>query len=208
MRISLKPERAKIKGETKIPINVENSLKSKLIKNFKELGVLVSGDFLLKSGKRSDFYINIKAAIGSPVCVELMLELIDLKFKNSSPLSKVTNVVGTGLGGHVFTSFLSSNKKLVAGYDRGSSKSHGTGKIWEGIVPKPQDNTIITDDVYSSGTSVNQTLESLEKEVGSYDMIQAIFVVANRSNPKKTFHVASNGKEIPIISLMDDSNLF
>jgi orotate phosphoribosyltransferase len=118
----------------------------------------------------------------------------------------ITNVVGSGLGGHTFSSFILLSHKLFAGYDRGVAKKHGTGKVWEGKVPGPENNTLVLDDVYSNGTSMSETLLSLESQVGTSDMVKAIVVVVNRSDPKREFHTTSGGRQIPIISIFSSSD--
>ena len=206
MRKILTNERPNLKSEPKIPIIRENVIKSELLKYLKDNGILKFGDFVLKSGLTSQFYIDIKSAFGHPVAVNFIMDLIKIKLEKNDLLHNLKNVIGSGLGGHTFTSMMMLENNFFAGYDRGNPKKHGTGKIWEGKVPDKEDKTIITEDVYSSGTSVNETLESLEKEVGTSEMVEAIVVVVNRSEPIKKFHIAKDGREIPIISIFDSKD--
>lgn len=206
MRANIKPEKVKLKPEVKNPKIFENVLKSELIHSFAEKGIFVKEKVVLKSGKESDFYINVKAAIGYPKIVDMMKKLFELKLQETSFFNSVTNIVGSGLGGHTLAPLVMSFANLYAGYDRGTRKGYGTSKVWEGKVPSVTDKTIIIDDVYSNGTSVNGTLESLESEVGTSDMVEGILVVVNRTDPQRTFHTTSNGRKIPIISLFDEND--
>jgi orotate phosphoribosyltransferase len=61
-------------------------------------------------------------------------------------------------------------------------KSHGTGKVLEGVVPSNESFVIIPDDVFTTGKSVVQTVISLVNS-GISTLPKGILVVANRSEP-------------------------
>jgi orotate phosphoribosyltransferase len=73
-------------------------------------------------------------------------------------------------------------KYALACYDRGEAKSHGTGKVLEGVVPSNESFVIIPDDVFTTGKSVVQTVISLVNS-GISTLPKGILVVANRSEP-------------------------
>lgn len=158
------------------------------------------GLFELKSGGLSNYYIDVKEAMGNPECSVLIVELLNLLLPE-----KTTNTVGSGLGGHTIASALMVKTGIPTGYDRGKPKNHGTGKVWEGSLPDENSEIVIVDDVFSSGTSVRETNESLKNYVTANPNITAILTVVNRSEPKtKSFLI--DGKEVPIISIFEGSD--
>ena len=56
--------------------------KTKLMKLLKEDNVIKFGDFTLSSGRKSDYYIDMKKAITEPAILECVAHLITDKIKD------------------------------------------------------------------------------------------------------------------------------
>lgn len=159
------------------------------------------GKYLLKSGILTNYYINIKTALGN----EASSVASDI-FALIAPKG-VKKVIGSGLGGHVLVGMLRDRLGIEASYDRGSLKKHGTGQVWEGEPPVDEnEELLLIDDVITKGTSVNDTYESIEKHLFQNPNITHIMVVANRMDPPQDY-IEVQGKKIPIISIFDANDL-
>ncbi|MBC7119260.1 MAG: orotate phosphoribosyltransferase, partial [Methanobacteriaceae archaeon] len=62
-----------MRGETE-----EEKLKRRLLKLLEEKKVIKTGDFILSSGKKSNYYVDIKKAITDPQVLDLIAELIKM----------------------------------------------------------------------------------------------------------------------------------
>jgi orotate phosphoribosyltransferase len=192
-------------------------LKNETIKMMIEAGVakignpndkLGEGLYTLKSGRRSELYINVKeGGIGRP---EIMLNIGKLIAAN---LPDISHLVSSGLGGHALSASvalaaLHDWKDVLCCYDRGEAKSHGTGKVLEGIIPNEDSVIVIPDDVFTTGTSVKSTIKSLF-DSGIRKLPQAIIVVCDRSDDKKGYlEVEVDGviHQIPVISIYTEKD--
>lgn len=148
----------------------------KLIRLLQKESVLEYGDFVLHSGVTSNYYCDIKKALGAPALLKILTsELIKLIPKNT------TCVAGSGYGGITLASLVSYKSNLPLVLVRDKVKSHGTKKLIDGYIPNSKDRTCIIDDVYTTGSSINETKQKL---VHTKATITKPVVVLNRSNKK------------------------
>jgi len=164
---------------------------SLLAKELKRLKIIRRGKFVLKSVEVSDFYVDMKKAFGDPkafslICSELC-KIID---------KKATCVAGSGHGGLPLATAVSLKLDLPLVLVRDKDKKHGLRKLIDGYVPDKKDKVVIIDDVFSSGTSISNTVRALSK---TKSKIIAGYVVVSRGD-------ASNFK-ISINSLLDHRKL-
>lgn len=149
---------------------------SALIKSLCEASILKYGEFVLRSGEVSDYYCDIKEALGYPKILELMVrELLKKVPKNA------TCIAGSGYGGISLATLVAFKKKLPLVLVRDTIKKHGTRKIIDGYVPTRKDTVLIIDDVYTTGSSIKDTKEKLLHTKAKFSKP---LVVLNRS--KKT----------------------
>ncbi|OGM99381.1 MAG: hypothetical protein A3B91_00485 [Candidatus Yanofskybacteria bacterium RIFCSPHIGHO2_02_FULL_41_29] len=162
-----------------------------LARELKKLKIVKRGRVVLKSGEVSDFYVDMKKAFGDPrafslICSELC-KIID---------KRATCVAGSGHGGLPLATAVSLRLKLPLVLVRDSDKKHGLSKLIDGYVPGKKDKVVVIDDVFSSGTSISNTVRALNK---TKSKIVAGYVVVSRGD-------ASNFK-ISINSLLDHRKL-
>lgn len=121
----------------------------------------------LASGKKSDFYIDMKNTLLHPVGIKLMSEIIAEKIKKiRSSGVKIKGVGGLTMGADPLSTGVSMitadwGDPLYAVYIRKEPKEHGTQSWLEGMKNfTPGDGIIILEDVVTTGGS---TLKSIER---------------------------------------------
>jgi orotate phosphoribosyltransferase len=147
-------------------------------------GVLVYGDFILRNGESSNYYCDIKQALGNPKIVKKMIDAL-------LPLipQKATCIAGSGYGGISLASLIAYKKKLPLVLVRDKVKDHGTKKIIDGYVPNKKDIVCIIDDVFTTGSSIADTKEKL-RPLGV--VFTKPVVVLNRSKSKSVVFLISD----------------
>ena len=121
-----------------------------------ECGAIKFGDFILTSGKRSSYYIDIKKASTKAKILELMGDMLAEKVKGDL-------LAGVELGAIplvVVTALKTGRNYLII---RKEVKSHGTRKMIEGEYEKGQVVDLI-EDVVTTGKSVLRAIKILRDE--------------------------------------------
>lgn len=130
---------------------------------------LLRGDFTLRSGRKSKFYLDIRKSYGDP---ELLNGLADRLWDAFN--CETDCVVGYGFGGIPLATTISSRHNLRLVNIREDRKDHGTGQQIEGYQPKPGDRVIIPDDVFSTGSSIKRATEIIRQtgaEIVKYGVV-------------------------------------
>jgi orotate phosphoribosyltransferase len=157
-------------------------------KNFFFRNVLVpfvrTGDFTLRSGQKSDLYIDVKNAMlskgGSTLYVRLATDIMNCD-------SRINCVVGYGYGGAIFCTSM-----MKYGFDpiifRSQDKTYGLGSIPIGQCSEPPGKFAILEDVITTEGSVRECLDAMVNsgliDAGEEENIP-IFVIVDRR--KKEF---------------------
>lgn len=133
--------------------------KTELALKFIEIGVLQFGNFTLKSGLQSPFYLDFRRIVGHPHILKAISQRLwamaaDLEFDHLCGVPYAALSLSS-------TMSILLDKPLVI--KRKEAKGHGTKKMVEGVF-KAGDTCLVIDDVISSGISMIETLEALEKE--------------------------------------------
>ncbi|RAP49331.1 MAG: orotate phosphoribosyltransferase [Methanosphaera sp. SHI613] len=153
--------------------------KSRLIELLKENDVIKFGDFTLSSGKKSDYYVDMKKAITEPEILECVAHLITEKIDDD-----IDKIAGPALGAvpiATATSLISKKPMLMI---RKEKKSYGTSKQIEGQLNE-NDNVIIVEDVTTTGGSLIKAINVIEDNGGN--IIKAFVIVDREEGAKDTF---------------------
>lgn len=124
-----------------------------------DLGVLQFGEFTLKSGLRSPFYLDFRRIVAYPTILKTISEhlwnlVADLEFDH---------LCGVPYAALSLSSTMATMNAKPMIVKRKEQKKHGTKRLVEGIY-QDGDTCVVIDDVISSGISMIETLEALESE--------------------------------------------
>lgn len=132
-------------------------------------GAVQFGEFTLTSGRKSSYYVNMKAALADP----RLLKLVAKALKDRLP-KRAGCVAGMELGAVPIAVALALEAQLPYAMIRKAKRTHGTGSRVEGALSQ---EVVIVEDVATSGGSLIETLDVLE-ELGTE--VLACFVVVDR----------------------------
>jgi orotate phosphoribosyltransferase len=121
------------------------------------------GDFTLASGKKSSYYVNSKKAIFNGEVVNLLSEVLwemtkDLKIDAAGGLE----VGAIPMAAVLAQRFAMHGQPLEGFFVRKQAKEHGSKERVEGVL-KAGMRVAVLDDVLTTGGSVLQAIEEIEK---------------------------------------------
>lgn len=132
-------------------------MSEELARSLRGLGVVEHGQVNLRAGEMADFYLDVKLALGSP---EILNAIANEMAKQIDKVA--TCVAASGYGGLPLASVIAAKSERHLIMVRDNHKDHGLGKLIEGYIPGPADNVAIIDDVFTTGSSLRQTIEAIE----------------------------------------------
>jgi orotate phosphoribosyltransferase len=165
------------------------------------------GEFTLRSGKKSDFFIDCKQSIltgpGHVWAGQLMLETIALHFPEARA------VAGVELGGCPLASAVSLMSAVAEGfhgldalYVRKTKKDHGTGNLVEGKSDlKKGAKVILLEDVVTTGGSSLDAVKALQNE--GFEVLGVVALVDRNEGAAEAFKAAS----VRFIRILDRCDL-
>ncbi|MDL2247010.1 orotate phosphoribosyltransferase [Methanobrevibacter sp. OttesenSCG-928-K11] len=168
------------------------SSKDYLIEILKENNVFKQGDFVLSSGKKSNYYIDMKKAITNPEILDTIAKLITEKIDDD-----ITKVAGPALGAVPIATAISLESKIPLLMIRKEKKGYGTSKLIEGEL-NPGDNVIVVEDVTTTGGSLLKAIKAIEENGG---LVKKAFVVVDRQEGAKDSFEKENILFEPLISV-------
>ena len=146
--------------------------KDYLIKLLKENEVFLKGDFTLSSGKKSDYYINMKKAITEPEILSTIAKLISELIAEDG----IDKVAGPALGAVPIATAVSLESEIPLLMIRKEKKGYGTSKLIEGELNEG-DNVIVVEDVSTTGGSLLKAIKAIQDNGGN---VKRAFVVVDR----------------------------
>jgi orotate phosphoribosyltransferase len=172
--------------------------KARLLELFKERAFSF-GRFTLASGKESTYYINSKKAFFNSEVVWCLGEVLwqvtkDLNIQAMGGLEVGAIPMATAAA----LRYHENGRPLEAFFVRKQAKSHGSQERVEGIV-RPGFRAVVIDDVFTSGSSVMQAIEEVEK-VGAE--VVAVSCIVDRLEGARE-KLASRYKYLPIFTIRD-----
>jgi orotate phosphoribosyltransferase len=148
-----------------------------ILQIFKDSGALLEGHFVLTSGLHSPHYIEKFRVIEQPKYTEMLCRLIADKFKNE----RVTLVVGPMTGGIILSYEVAKQLGTRAIF---TERVDGKMRFRRGFTISPDDRVLIVEDITSTGGSISEVIEVVEKFKPE---IVGIGCLVDRSNGKASF---------------------
>lgn len=134
--------------------------------------VIKLGNFVLSSGKESNYYVDMKKAITQPQILAIIADIINQKIEEDH----ITKIAGPALGAVPIATAISleSGKPLLM--IRKSKKGYGTSNLIEGELKKG-DQVVVVEDVTTTGNSLLKAIKAIEDNGG---LVKRAFVVVDR----------------------------
>lgn len=156
------------------------------------------GDFVLASGKRSKFYLDMKRTMFDPEGANLLAELIFDQIAQLEP--KIELVGGLAMGAvplvSAVTTLSGSRPNRLPGFIvRKEVKDHGTKRLIETAEDLEDKNVIILEDVTTSGESAMSAVDAA-RNAGAHVVL--VLAVVDREEGAAEFY---EKKGIPFRSL-------
>ncbi|MHA1615973.1 MAG: orotate phosphoribosyltransferase [Candidatus Njordarchaeales archaeon] len=142
------------------------------------LGMVKIGDFILSSGIRSPFYIDLRELIGYP---KILKDIAGLILTEAKKRTVFEVVVGIATGGIPLASYISCIANIPMAYVRKEEKKHGTGKLLEGFVVDRK--VLLVDDVATTGQSLERAVNVVRDNGGTIE--NAIVVIDREQGAKE-----------------------
>lgn len=132
--------------------------KKTLILDLHRIGALKFGEFKLKSGATSPFYIDLRSIISYPGIIKNIVSLIKAELADKK-FDVITGIPYTALP---LAAQVSVELDTPLVYQRKEVKAYGTGKLIEGHFEEGQ-TCLIIDDLITTGESKFEAAEGMER---------------------------------------------
>jgi orotate phosphoribosyltransferase len=179
-----------------------NAMEGELINTLKACGAIKLGEFVLSSGKKSKYYIDIKKASTEPKVLKIIANNIANAIKQIEQNRgiKFDRIAGIELGGVPLAVAASLELNLPLLIIRKAEKSHG---IRDRIVGSLNhgDRVVLVEDVVTTGSSALSGVDIIRAAGGSIDTV--ISIVDREEGASRAF----DEKGINLIALIKASEL-
>lgn len=133
-------------------------MKKELIDLLKKNDVIKVGNFTLKSGKQSSYYVDFRPLISVPDIFYILCKYLSDLLPDSE---KNYYICGLPYAGIPYCSVISTMKMIPMIMLRKEQKKYGTKKMIEGNI-KLGDEIVLIDDILTTGTSIIESLGYLK----------------------------------------------
>ena len=138
----------------------------------KQVGILLIkndaikfGDYILASGKKSPYYIDLRLTISSPITMDWIANSLTRIVVNEISKDKIDKILGVPTAGVPFATMVSQKLGIPLIYYRQARKEHGVRKKIEGTLDR-NDRVLIVDDLITTGESVIEAAEVVRDQGG------------------------------------------
>jgi uridine monophosphate synthetase len=164
------------------------AIKRVVIDKLLAIGIIKYGHFILKSGMESSIYFDFRQLISHPTIFQYICQLAEPSvnsIKASNP-GRMIRFLGIPMGAIPLATFMSQYFEIPSLMLRTISKDHGTKKLIEGEW-NTDDLIILVDDVFTTGTSITETIDFITKNITGADFdLSNIITICDRSYSTST----------------------
>lgn len=185
-----------------------NSLtnKEKFIKFIFGNGILSIGEYTLRSGEKSSYYINTENFVTNEQISKIGEYFADCICENHVEANVVMGMAYHGIAFSTSTACALYQKYgLTMNYCHDRRVPDSRGRLLCGYTLRDGDRVIIVDDLFTSGVSLEERITQI-KESAKVEIAAILVVVANRSEAIKLLEEKYNTKVISIITNEDIQN--
>jgi len=154
----------------------------------KQVGILLIknnaikfGDYILASGKKSPYYIDLRQTISSPISMDWISNSLTRITLNEIGKEKIDRILGVPTAGIPFATVVSQKLAIPLIYYRQARKEHGVRKKIEGILER-NDRVLVIDDLITTGESVIEAAEVVRDQGG---VVNELVVLLDREQGGK-----------------------
>lgn len=126
-----------------------------LAKELLAVGAIQFGEFTLTSGRKSSYYVNLKAALAEPAILRRIARMISCSMPQNTGC-----VAGMELGAVPIAVAVALEAQLPYAMIRKGKRAHGTGSRIEGALSQ---EVVVVEDVATTGGSLVEALEVLKE---------------------------------------------
>lgn len=167
--------------------------KDELRKTLVECGAVQFGEFVLASGEKSDYYVNMKMALTEPVILKDVAVAVAEKVEGADRLA------GVELGAIPLVVAVALETGLPYIMVRKEKKGHGTRKRIEGRLNKG-DKVVVLEDVTTSGKSLLKAADAIKEDGG---VVDRVVVIVDRQEGAADLFVNEGIEFVPLL-IKDD----
>ena len=152
-------------------IDVDKRIVESMVNSYK-----VPGPVILSSGRRSDYYYDIKSLLLDNLSWNQIKNILIKDLKHKFP--EMTHVAGYSIGGISLAMRIASCPDFNIGpiLVRDSMKEYGLPRQVEGERPKGGSRVVVVDDVVTTGKSFRKTTKILSengiRSLGNYSLLK------------------------------------
>ncbi|AEH06991.1 Orotate phosphoribosyltransferase [Methanothermococcus okinawensis IH1] len=177
-----------------------SQLKERLISLLKEVQCVKFGEFVLASGKTSNYYVDIKKATTNPKVLKTAAQLIKSYLKDE--LNENIKIAGVELGSVPIATAVSIETEKDLIIIRKKAKDYGTKNKIEGTLNK-NDKVVVVEDVTTTGGSVAKAVNEIRKNGG---IVKKVFVIVDRMEGAEEYLKDMGVELIPLVKVDELKN--
>lgn len=172
------------------------------------------GDFILFSGKKSPYYVDLRQAISDPIIMELIADSLARIIDNEIGKDKFDKILGVPTAGVPFTTIVCQKLAVPMLYYRKERKEHGARKKIEGKM-ELNDRILVIDDLITTGKSVIQAAEAAREQGGMVTELVVLLdreqggqesLLNNNIRPHVLFNVSDAFKWLNEVNMLNDGD--
>ena len=185
----------------------------------KQVGILLIknsaikfGDYILASGKKSPYYIDLRQTISSPITMDWIGNALTRIVINEIGKDKIDKILGVPTAGVPFATVVSQKLAIPLIYYRQARKEHGVRKKIEGILDR-NDRVLIIDDLITTGESVIESAEVVRDQGGVVNELAVLLdreqggkerLRSSRIEPHVLFKISDAMEWLHTVGLIED----
>ncbi len=158
------------------------------------------GDYILFSGKKSPYYVDLRQAISDPMTMDLIANSLARIIDNEIGKHKFDKILGVPTAGVPFTTIVCQKLAVPMLYYRKERKEHGVRKKIEGKM-EINDRILMIDDLITTGKSVIQAAQAAREQGG---LVTELVVLLDREQGGREFILANNIRPHVLFTVSDD----